>query len=110
MGTFLFGRWLYVFLVTTCSLAALDSYGGFAQLQMGLLLALSILITPVYFVLVERLGTGFRLLEPQYCSIYDPYFWRHERLWKLRAEVYVRMFDCTPFKNVVWRSLGAKVV
>ena len=23
---------------------------------------------------------GFRRLQPQYCSIYDPYFWRHERL------------------------------
>jgi len=109
MGIFLFGRWLYVFLVTTCSLAALDSYGGFAQLQMGLLLALSILITPVYFVLVERLVTGFRLLEPQYCSIYDPYFWRHERLWKVPADKYIHMFNGTPFKSLVWRGLGAKV-
>jgi non-ribosomal peptide synthetase-like protein len=109
MGIFLLGRWLYVFLVTTCSLAALDSYGGFAQLQMGLLLALSILITPVYFVLVERLVTGFRLLQPQYCSIYDPYFWWHERLWKVPADRYIHTFNGTPFKTLVWRGLGAKV-
>ena len=26
---------------------------------------------------------GFRRMSPQFCSIYDPYFWWHERLWKL---------------------------
>ena len=36
-----------------------------------------------YSVLVERLCTGFRRLQPRFCSIYDPYFWRHERLWKV---------------------------
>jgi non-ribosomal peptide synthetase-like protein len=109
MGIFLFARWLHVFLITIFGLAAFDSYGGFAQLEMGILFALGVLITPVYFVLVERLVRGFRLLQPQYCSIYDPYFWRHERLWKVPAEKYVLMFDGTPFKNLIWRALGAKV-
>jgi len=109
MGIFLFVRWLHVFLVTTFTLAAFDSYGGFAGLEMGFLLALSVLITPVYFVLVERLVTGFRLLRPQYCSIYDPYFWRIERLWKVAADRYIHMFNGTPFKSLVWRGLGAKV-
>jgi non-ribosomal peptide synthetase-like protein len=109
IGIFLFARWLHVFLVTAFALAAFDSYGGFAQLEMGFLFAVSFLITPVYFVLTERLVLGFRRLQPQYCSIYDPYFWRHERLWKVPAELYVRMFDGTPFKNVVWRGLGATV-
>jgi non-ribosomal peptide synthetase-like protein len=109
IGIFLLVRWLHVFLVTAFALAAFDSYGGFAQLEMGLLFAVSFLITPVYFVLTERLVLGFRRLQPQYCSIYDPYFWRHERLWKVPAELYVRMFDGTPFKNVVWRGLGATV-
>ena len=49
---------------------------------------------------------GFRRLKPQYCSIYDPYFWRHERLWKLLA---VPGFNGTPFKPVIWRMLGVKV-
>jgi len=109
IGIFLFVRWLHVFLVTAFALAAFDSYGGFAQLEMGFLLAVSLLITPVYFVLVERLVRGFRHLQPQYCSIYDPYFWRHERLWKVPAEKYVQMFNGTPFKTLVWRGLGAKV-
>jgi non-ribosomal peptide synthetase-like protein len=108
MGVFLLGRWLHVFLVTVFALAAFDSYGGFAQLQMAVLFAVSVLITPVYFVLVERGMKGFRRLQPQYCSIYDPYFWRHERLWKVPGEGYLRMFDGTPFKNLIWRGLGVR--
>jgi non-ribosomal peptide synthetase-like protein len=109
MGIFLLGRWLHVFLVMVLSLGALDAYGGFAQLQMAFLLALSALITPVYFVLLERGIRRWRRLEPKYCSIYDPYFWRHERLWKVPGEGYLHMFDGTPFKNLIWRGLGVKI-
>ena len=90
-------------------LAAFDAYGGFAQLEMAALFALSILVTPVYFVLVERGLQGFRRLQPKYCSIYDPYFWRHERLWKVPGEAYLHMFDGTPFKNLIWRALGVRI-
>jgi non-ribosomal peptide synthetase-like protein len=109
MGIFLLGRWLHVFLVMVFSLAAFDAYGGFAQLQMAFLLAVSVLITPVYFVLLERGIRRWRRLEPKYCSIYDPYFWRHERLWKVPGEGYLHMFDGTPFKNLIWRGLGVKI-
>jgi len=109
MVLFLLTRWLDVFLYTVFFLAAFDSYGGFAQLEMAAWLAASILITPVYFVLLERGLLGFRRLQPRYCSIYDPYFWRHERLWKVPEVSYLHIFDGTPFKNLVWRSLGVKV-
>jgi non-ribosomal peptide synthetase-like protein len=109
MGIFLLGRWLHLFLVTVFALGALDAYGGFAQLQMAFLLAVSVLITPVYFVLLERGIKRWRRLEPKYCSIYDPYFWRHERLWKVPGEGYLHMFDGTPFKNLIWRGLGVTV-
>ena len=109
MGVFLLGRWLHLFLVTVIALAAFDAYGGFAQLEMAVWFALSILVTPVYFVLVERGMKGFRRLQPQYCSIYDPYFWRHERLWKVPGEAYLHMFDGTPFKNLIWRGLGVRI-
>lgn len=109
MGIFLLGRWLHVFLVTVFSLGALDAYGGFAQFQMAFLLAVSVLITPVYFVLLERGIRRWRRLEPKYCSIYDPYFWRHERLWKVPGEGYLHMFDGTPFKGLIWRGLGVRI-
>ncbi len=109
MGVFLAVRWLHVFVVTVFVLAAFDAYGGFADLQLAALFALSILVTPVYFVLVERGLKGFRRLQPKYCSIYDPYFWRHERLWKVPGEAYLHMFDGTPFKNLIWRVLGVRI-
>ena len=60
-------------------------------------------------MLLERAIKGFRRLEPKYCSIYDPYFWRHERLWKVPGEGYLHMFDGTPFKNLIWRGLGVRI-
>ena len=109
MGVFLFSRWLLVFLITVLGLATFDSYGGFAQVLIAAFFALSILITPLYYVLVERVLRAFRLLQPRYCSIYDPYFWRHERLWKVPGITYLTMFDGTPFKNVIWRGLGVRL-
>jgi len=109
MGVFLVVRWLYVFLVTVLALGAFDSYGGFAQLQMAVLFAVSVLVAPAYFMVVERGMRGFRRLQPAYCSIYDPYFWRIERLWKVPAETYFHLFDGTPFKTLMWRGLGARI-
>ena len=60
----------------------------------------------LFMVLVERSVMGFRHLKPQYCSIYDPYFWRHERLWKLLA---VAPLNGTPLKPLIWRMMGVKV-
>jgi non-ribosomal peptide synthetase-like protein len=109
IGVFLVARWLHVFLVTVFVLAAFDSYGGYAQALMAAFLALGVLVTPVYFVLVERGLRAFRPLQPKYCSIYDPYFWRHERLWKVPGEAYLHMFDGTPFKNLIWKGLGVRI-
>ena len=53
-------------------------------------------------------ASGFRRLQPQYCSIYDPYFWRHERFWKVAADATCSIFNGTPFKNVIWRMLGVQ--
>jgi non-ribosomal peptide synthetase-like protein len=109
MAMFLLSRWLHVFLITVLGLAAFDYYRGFAELQMAAFFALTVLLTPVYFVLLERGLRAFRRLKPRYCSIYDPYFWRHERLWKVPGEGYLTMFDGTPFKNLIWRGLGVRI-
>ena len=63
-----------------------------------------VLFTMAYFVLVERLSLGFRRLSPQYCSIYDPYYWRHERYWKLNDAAYLAPLNGTPFKGLPWRA------
>jgi non-ribosomal peptide synthetase-like protein len=61
----------------------------------------------LHFVLVERLSTMFRDLRPRYCSIYDPYFWWHERFWKLSWQPLI--LDGTPFKNLAWRLQGVRI-
>lgn len=60
-----------------------------------------------YLAVAERALLRFGALRPRYCSIYDPYLWRHERYLKLMAPL-VGMFDWTPFKDLVWRLLGVR--
>jgi non-ribosomal peptide synthetase-like protein len=62
-----------------------------------------------WFVLVERAATGFRALRPRTCSIYDRYFWWHERYWKLAIPRLDLALAGTPFKNVVSRILGVRL-
>jgi len=109
MAFYLLARWLHVLFLTVLALAAFDSYGGFAQVLLTAFIVASLLVTPPYFMLVERSLLRFRPLQPKFCSIYDPYFWRVERLWKVPEERYLHIFDGTPFKNLIWRGLGVRI-
>jgi non-ribosomal peptide synthetase-like protein len=42
-------------------------------------------------------------------SIYDLYFWQHERHWKLSDSPIMERFGGTPFKNLISRLVGVKV-
>ncbi|MEU0068333.1 Pls/PosA family non-ribosomal peptide synthetase [Streptomyces sp. NPDC006332] len=111
MGLFLFIRWLHWFGLTVLGFAAVDLYGvhdavGGPLIGAGLMAAL--VFTTFYYVLVERLIGHFRPLRPLLCSIYDPRFWRQERLWKM-PDNHLVVFNGTPFKNVVWRLLGVRL-
>ncbi|MFJ9894462.1 Pls/PosA family non-ribosomal peptide synthetase [Streptomyces sp. NPDC091280] len=111
MGLYLFVRWLHWFVLTVLGFAAVDLYGG-EGIGGGLLIGASLMLglgfTAAYYVLVERLVGGFRPLEAKLCSIYDPYFWWHERLWKV-PDTYLQVFNGTPFKNLIWRLLGVRI-
>ena len=55
-------------------------------------------------------GPAAQALRPQGCSIYDRAFWRHERFWKMAVgHAISSVFNGTPFKNVLWRLLGARI-
>jgi non-ribosomal peptide synthetase-like protein len=108
MGIFLVIRWLHFFVLTVLGLAAVDLTGVAGQLAIAADLVLSLAATAAYFVLVERVIGRFRSLQPQLCSIYDPYFWWHERLWKV-PDTYLNVFNGTPFKNLIWRALGVRL-
>jgi len=109
IGIFLFTRWLGVLLVMALNLVALEFYDVYAHTVMALLLALSLVVGAVYFALVERCVGAFRSLEPRICSIYDPGFWIHERLWKVHPIHYLHAMDGTPFKSVLWRLMGVRI-
>ena len=109
IGTFILVRWLAVFLAALLGTAALEARGDLANVPMALLFALSFAFTPFYLALAERCTAGFRSLQPTYCSIYDRRFWQNERLWKVIPVEFLRVFDGTPFKNVIWRLMGVRV-
>ena len=82
----------------------MDRFGAAA---IALSSVLSVFFVVAYGVFIERAVMRFRSLSPQFCSIYNPYFWWHERLWKLLAHPVI--FNGTPFKSVIWRLLGVRI-
>jgi non-ribosomal peptide synthetase-like protein len=109
IGLFLFIRWLHVFALTLLDFVAITFYHAFGALTFTAALTLNLVFSTVYFVLAERAIAGFRPLRPQYCSIYDPYYWWHERYWKMMPAMYLAIFNGTPFKNMIWRLLGVRL-
>ena len=109
MGLFLLQRWVHVLGLTVLAMAAADLYHSWGALAFALFSLLALLFSIVYFCLVERATTRFRPLRARYCSIYDPYFWWHERYWKLMTPPAIgTMLAGTPFKNVVSRMQGVR--
>ncbi|MFK4272998.1 Pls/PosA family non-ribosomal peptide synthetase [Streptomyces milbemycinicus] len=108
MVFFLLVRWLHAFVLTALGLASIGLYGELGHMVIAGYLALTFAFTALYFALVERGVAAFRALRPRLCSIYDPYFWWHERLWKVPDE-HLELFNGTPFKNVIWRLLGVRL-
>ena len=64
MGVLLFVRWLHFFLATLLGMAAADLYDVYAHAVIGAFLALNVLLSAVYYVIVERCFTAFRPLKP----------------------------------------------
>jgi non-ribosomal peptide synthetase-like protein len=106
MATFLLFRWIQLLalvLIITISSSFYPQFGS-AATAVGIVAAL--VFNTFFMALAERAVMGFHALTPRFVSIYDPYFWRHERLWKVLA---TPLFNGTPFKNVAWRLLGVRV-
>ncbi|MEU4112630.1 Pls/PosA family non-ribosomal peptide synthetase [Streptomyces sp. NPDC027717] len=108
MAFMLFVRWLHVFALTTLALATVELYGVLGHVVIATYMALTLALTTLYYVLLERCLTRFRRLRPMLCSIYDPAFWAQERLWKV-PDRHLNIFNGTPFKALVWRLMGVRV-
>ena len=106
---FLLSRWMFVFATAMIwELAVLD-YPRFGVLSLFAAALVTSWLGVLFFAFVERASLGFRRLQPRIVSIYDPYFWWHERHWKLSDSPIVKLFDGTPFKNMVSRLVGVKI-
>jgi non-ribosomal peptide synthetase-like protein len=106
---FLAARWMSFFAALVLWMAALAYYDRFGVLA---LFAATVAIAGasiVMFVLLERASLAFKRLEPKIASIYDPYFWFHERHWKLSESPITRLFSGTPFRTMMFRAMGMKV-
>ncbi|MEU8266305.1 Pls/PosA family non-ribosomal peptide synthetase [Sphaerisporangium sp. NPDC049002] len=109
MALYLLVRWIYVFGVTLLSLLAVRLYGLLGTAAVAADIVLTLVFTAGYFVLAERVAIGFGRLEPRFCSIYQPYYWWHERYWKLSVTTHLDVLNGTPFKNLFWRLLGVRL-
>ncbi|MGW0080958.1 Pls/PosA family non-ribosomal peptide synthetase [Streptomyces sp. NPDC003393] len=108
MALHLFLRWLHTVALAAVALTSVDLYGALGHLVIAFSLTLTVAFSAGYYVLVERMLTSFRPLRPRLCSIYDPYFWWHERLWKV-PDRYLALFNGTPFKSLMWRLMGVRI-
>jgi non-ribosomal peptide synthetase-like protein len=105
----LFARWMLVFLLSVLIGIAADFYSSLGAAAIALELVLSTVFGVAYWVLVERIVTGFKPLPVVFCSIYEPAMWRHERYWKVPSSLYLAAFAGTPFINVILRGLGTRI-
>lgn len=103
--------WAFVFsaLLWHYTYFELDAYGSFFLAAFA---AVNAALLMAHYIFVDRLTLGFGRLQAQHCSIYDPYFWRHERMWKLglsNDQLPLQTLNGTPFKAWAWRLLGVRV-
>ncbi|HSL36486.1 MAG TPA: DapH/DapD/GlmU-related protein, partial [Arthrobacter sp.] len=106
MALFLGFRWFLLYTGTLAAAVAVSAHGYIGVLAVSGAMLGFMLFSTLVSILVERSVMGFRRLKPEYCSIYDRYFWRHELLWKLLTGA---PFGGTPFKSMFMRLLGIKV-
>jgi non-ribosomal peptide synthetase-like protein len=106
---FLASRWVaftcFVFLLWQIAW----SYSHFSILGLFAVIVASTAFTMAFFIALERAILRFKRLQPRLVSIYDPYFWLHERYWKLNPLFVLIMFAGTPFRGMLLRAMGVKV-
>ena len=110
IGLFLLGEWFFFFGSVLLAFGAVilsQTAGAFVLALAGLL---TLLFRVLYQILLERAATFFHPLRPRQCSIYEPYFWYHERYWKLAVRpIHLALFAGTPLKSLFWRLMGVRI-
>lgn len=110
MALFLLVRWLNASLAVLAGFAALELSDRFGVLAFSASFFVLLVVGLLVSIGIENVMTRFRGLRPQLCSIYQPYFWWHERYWKLQiVNLRLNMLNGTVFKPLVWRRLGVRM-
>ncbi len=110
MALFMLVRWLNASLAMLAALAALELSDRFGFLVFSAAFVVILMVGFLVPIGIEHIVTRSRRLQPQFCSIYHPYFWWHERYWKLQIQNRrMTMLNGTPFKPLVWRLLGVRI-
>ena len=107
MSIYLALAWVRMYITLLLGFTTVDLYQPYGIWALALGSVVAAVFNFFWSVVVERSATGFRRLQPQFCSIYEPYFWFHERFWKLSTQPAV--FNGTPFKAIAWRLLGVPI-
>ena len=106
---FLLSRWAFAFVVLLVSTVAILNYRTYGMAPLLVAAAFLVIAAVAFFAAQERASLAFKRLTPKMVSIYDPYFWAHERHWKLSDTPIIELFGGTPFKNLVSRLVGIKI-
>jgi non-ribosomal peptide synthetase-like protein len=106
---FLASRWMAVLAAFVLGEAAFAGYDRFGVLALFAGIAALTAAYLVFFTVLERASLSFGRLAPKFASIYEPYFWWHERHWKLSDSPVTSLFAGTPFRGMLLRAMGVKV-
>lgn len=101
-------RWLELVLLGGLAALGVRFYRDLGALAPAIAAVLAIPLSVLLLGVAERAVRGGRPLRPRTCSISDPAFWRHERLWKLLTP-YLAVLDGTPAKAWALRLVGVRV-
>jgi hypothetical protein len=106
---FLLAQFVNLYVVAMLGVVAFDHYFEHGFWVVPAATVAGLVFSIAFQILLERAVTSSGRMSPRFCSIYDPYFWWHERFWKMSVGGYLGLFNGTPMKNVIWRLLGVRI-
>lgn len=101
--------WVAALLSMTSGYALYRAHAEFGVLGAWAMCAVSVVVLPGYFVLMEVWGPGRMTLAPRNCTIHDLHFFRIERYWKMGETPLKTLFKGTPFRPWIYRLLGVRM-
>lgn len=109
MGLFILSRWIGAFIALYAFVIAVAEQPVLGVAGLAAATIVTVFVEGAYTLFVEWWTLGFRRLQPKLVSIYEPYYWWHERHWKVADTTFVSLMAGTPLKGLAWRCVGAKV-